>query len=157
MYCYSSFELGAFGSSYFLGYALCSIILLSLNKTGRRPLIIWGSFLPIPIIVLYMFVNNVYARYLSLFLLGITHFQYFASFMLLTELFPKWHILMVTTIKMAFEIMQDVVFPLIYFYYISKNWRYLHYAYGLIFTIPVPFLCFWLPESPHFLYERGRI
>ena len=77
--------------------------------------------------------------------------------MLLTELFPKWYVLMVTTIKMAFEILQDVVFPLIYFYYISKNWRYLHYAYGLLFTLPVPFLCMWLPESPHFLYERARI
>jgi fucose permease len=74
MYCSSKLAVSAFGSVFFLGYALGSVILRYINVWGRKPALVIGAFYTVIGLPLTMFITNMWARYALIFCLGLSYF-----------------------------------------------------------------------------------
>ena len=70
MYCSESFETSLFGSMFFAGVLVSMTVLAFSSKYGRRINLIISSIITCGAVYLLVFVNNVYARYFGMFVLG---------------------------------------------------------------------------------------
>jgi MFS family permease len=156
MYCYSLFEIGMFGSSYFVGYLVTGFIMQFISKIGRKKPIIIGASLRVLWCLGIQFIKNQYVRYLGIFLIRATNFSYLSAYLLLTEVIPKKHLAFSTTFFMVFDGITNNLVASLYFYLISINWIYLFYFQTVVLVLPAPFLALWLPESPKVLYEKKQ-
>ena len=143
-----------FGSLFFTGVLLSSLILAFWSKYGRKINILVGSYITILWYIILVFVNNLYVRYIFYMILGLWFFKNIQSYILSSEYVSKNKIVYVTFITLCFW---GFVLPITAFYYkfISKEWKYLYYCYFGISAITT-ILCHFLFESPRFLYEKER-
>jgi MFS family permease len=71
----------------------------------------------------------------------------------LSEFVPSKYIPLVQTVRNCTDACV-LIFQSVY-YYFNKNWYYLH-VYGLCLAVVLITLCFFIPESPKYLYVHGR-
>ena len=90
LFCTSSFEIGLFGSLYFVGFMFGSLTLLRLaDMYGRRPIYYIGIVLHLVSVTFTIFIDSLVSRYLFMTLLGVaTAVTVCGTFVLLLELIP---------------------------------------------------------------------
>jgi hypothetical protein len=154
MYCRPSFEVSLFGSIFFFGVLFCFIGLRMANKYGRRPVLIVGWVISLFWSIGLVFINNAIMRYVLLFIYGVWFFRNIQSYVLATELSPKRLQLLVWSSIFAFDLI-EVVFLSVYFMTITRNYIYFFY-FSVGAAAVMTIWSFFVPESPLFLYEKGR-
>lgn len=70
------------------------------------------------------------------------------------EFLPKRHRSTVLAASATLEGLTLLAVSL-YFYYLTRDWRYWFYVVTVVQVIVILGLC-WLPESPDFLFAKGR-
>ena len=90
LFCTSSFEIGLFGSLYFVGFMLGSLTLLRLADIfGRRPIYFLGIVLHLASLTLAIFIESLLSRYLCIAALGVaTAITVNCTFVYMLELVP---------------------------------------------------------------------
>ena len=81
LYWTSNFEIGLIGSLFFLGFAICGVLVKLLDNYGRKPILIAGAATNIVITIVLYFVNNLYVRYVFLFVYGVTWAKILTTYM----------------------------------------------------------------------------
>lgn len=149
--------LGFFASCFFLGIMVAIYFVPSYSDANGRLLVIFAS------IALQLFAQ------LGLLLSDSIYFGYFCMFCIGTT-FPGKNIILY---NYAMEILQvenrqlavnlvagleslTVLACAFYYQYLSINWIYLHYCGTLMTVVGLFFVVCFLPESPKFLYSKGR-
>ena len=154
MYWSSSLEVSLFGSIFFFGVLFWAIGLRFANIYGRKPVLILGWIISLLLSIGLVFINNAIARYVMMFVYGVWFFRNIQGYILSTELSPKRLQLLVWSVIFALDLI-EVAFLSIYFMFISKN--YIYFFYGAIAGTVIMTICsFFVPESPIFLYEKGK-
>jgi MFS family permease len=154
MYCLSSFRIGLFGSLWLFGFAFWGILLKLGDTIGRKPILVIGCITNVVLSFALYFINNIYARYALLFLYGVTWAKVVWTYIYVTELSPQkagifcWGVINCTDII-------ALIPTSIYFLYIHNQWKYFYIAPIVIAWVTCPFI-FYIPESPKFLYEKGK-
>ena len=147
-------ETSLFGSLFFSGVLVGMIILAFTSKYGRRINLIVSSIITLIEIYLLIFINNLYSRYIGMFVLGWCLIRNIQSYIIATELSPNRIQIVVTTFVLGIDVLTLPAWSLFY-KFISNDWKYITY-----FIIPMSTLItiasLFVPESPLFLYEKGE-
>ena len=147
-------ETSLFGSLFFSGVLVGMIILAFTSKYGRRINLIVSSIITLIAIYLLIFINNLYSRYIGMFVLGWWLIRNIQSYIIATELSPNRIQIVVTTFVLGIDVLTLPAWSLFY-KFISNDWKYITY-----FIIPMSTLItiasLFVPESPLFLYEKGE-
>ena len=69
LYCISSFEIGLFGSLFFLGFAIWGVLAKLWDNFGRRPILIAGAISSIIItVLLFLLITSMWDMYFYLYM-----------------------------------------------------------------------------------------
>ena len=152
--CAPKYQTSLFGSLFWVGVLISSILLTFTSKYGRRINMLVGAWFTVVVFTTLVFVTNLYLKYIFIFLLGFVYLKNVQSFVLTTEIVQTKHRVYVTTATLALNAM---IFPIsaFYFRFISKEWLYLFIAF-LIITFIIAVLSHFVPESPVFLAEKEK-
>ena len=154
LYCASNFEIGLFGSLFFVGCAFCGIPMNYFECYGRKFMLIIGSATNIVLSFVLYFGNNIYIRYIALLIYGITWAKILYSYIYVSEIGPNKSRIYCCAVLNFTEVV-SIIPASLYFMFISNEWQYFYFVSILISVITFPFV-FYIPESPKFLYETKR-
>ncbi|CAI2363877.1 unnamed protein product [Moneuplotes crassus] len=153
MYCVAPYQVSLFGSIYFAGYLIGSLLFGYTSKFGRRINLIVSSFCTVATVASIVFITNVYIRYLGMFFLGVWTIQKVAAYIICIEICPFKKQYILATIVLAFDYSPYPISSL-YFRFINNNWVYFGYAV-IAWTIFLSICSLFVPESPRFLADNG--
>ena len=98
---------------------------------------------------------NMYARYVLLFLIGMTTTLRMAQgYILAVEFAKKEHQVITGSVVFSFDGSPFLILPL-YYMFISKSWLYIEYV-ALGVSVLSLILTWWLPESPKILHSLKK-
>ena len=129
------------------------IILAFTSKFGRKINLIVSSWVILLVTISMVFISNIYARYVGMFILGVGMIQKITAYIVATEIAPFKNQIAVATVLLSFD---NITFPLssIYFRFIHDDWIFIGYfAIGFSFLMAVG--SHFTPESPRFLVDNG--
>ena len=152
MYCSESFETSLFGSVFFAGVLVSMTVLAFSSKYGRRINLVISSIITCGAVYLLVFVNNVYARYFGMFVLGCWFIRNIQSYIIATELSPVRLQIVVTSVILGVDVLTIPICSL-YFKFVNNEWKYVTYVIIVIVSVATIAAMF-VPESPLFLYEK---
>ena len=89
LYCEKEIKIGQLGSSFFLGMALNGYFLKQADKFERKNILILGSIAQAFVCCDLFFWDNLYAKYIFLFLGGLSHFKTIQVYIILVEMSPR--------------------------------------------------------------------
>lgn len=115
---------------------------------------ILGAWISMVIQLGLVFIPNLYVKYVLMALFGLMFFKNLQTYILATEYVPLRSKVAVTTVLLGLNSMYLPV-TAFYFKFISQDWRYIYYVYTLLAVIAT-ILTLFLPESPHYLYEKEK-
>ncbi|CAI2367215.1 unnamed protein product [Moneuplotes crassus] len=154
--CATKFQIGLFGSIYFLGFAFSGVFLKFSDHFGRRKIIQVGCLFSCFIVTYLYSFSGLYARYTMLFCLGALSFRLLALYILISELCPVQYRIYVSAGYALIDHYIGVLLPAIYFRFIGKDYKVIFSC--AVFAAPLSFiLSMFLPESPRYLYEKRKI
>lgn len=152
----TKFQIGLFGSIYFIGFAFSGVFLKFSDHFGRRKIIQVGCLFSWFIITYLYSFSGLYARYAMLFWLGALSFRLIALYILITELCPEQYRIYVSAGYALIDHYIGVLLPSIYFRFIGKDYKVI-FTWAVV-AAPLSFiLSMFLPESPRYLYEKRKI
>ena len=148
--------MGIIGSAYFVGLLVSMLVLPRIaDLYGRKTPIIICQFIQLPTSC-YLFVMSSWIE-LSI-CMALFGFALGGSIIVcsiyMQEFLPKRYRSIVLGATATIEGL-ILLFATLYFLYISKNWRYWFYAVVVV-QVFVLLGLLWLPESPDFLYAKGK-
>jgi MFS family permease len=153
--CISGFQLGLFGSLYFVGFVIGALTLLRLGDIiGRKPVVTMTSLGLLCLFVSLFFVNNLYVIYTLLFIagvLGITRGSLFYLYML--EMLPQSKRESFHTFIMVSEAAGGIAAILLMYAFQSISIAFIVFFSVILFHF---FLVIRCPESPKFLHSKHR-
>jgi MFS family permease len=116
--CISNFQLGLFGSLYFIGFVVGALTLLRLGDTlGRKPVLMFTSISYMILFLLFYFANSLVFVYTLLFIsgvLGIARGSLFYMYML--ELIPAEKRSTFHGILMSIESIGGILTSVLFYY-----------------------------------------
>lgn len=121
--CASKYNIGLFGSIYFLGFALSGVFLKFSDHYGRRKIIQVGCLFSCFIITYLYAFPDLYIRYTMLFLLGVLSFRLIALYILIMEMCPKDYQIYVSAGYALIDHYIGVFLPTMYFKLIGKDYK----------------------------------
>ena len=153
LYCLSDFKIGLFGSLYFVGFAISGILLKQADQFGRKKVILFWNFIQFFCCISLIFWTELYAKYATIFIWGLTACKYIAIYILCTELSPKKYQVYIGSFVLSLGVLSSQVPASIYLLSGGEDIQNV-----LIFSIILSFIatavsCI-VPESPRYLYER---
>ena len=156
MACASKYEFGLFGSMYFLGVLISSLLLAPLaNKFGRRPIVLVGTAIYSVTLTIILFSTSRQLTYALNFVLGLCMIMnVLVGYIYAMEFIPERR----TSYTTAFLFGNDglvMAMCAIWFMLISKEWKTL-YATANVLMYATHLLVWTMPESPKFLLTKGR-
>lgn len=154
LYCVEPYQTSLFGALFFSGVLLSMIIMAYTSKFGRQKNLIISTWLTLADVLFLVFVNNLYAKYAGMFILGALLIRNITSYILSTELSPKRCQLIVVNWVLGFDVL-TLPITSVYFKFINDDWKYATYAIVGLWTL-ITIGSWFLPESPRFLYEKGK-
>ena len=155
LYCHSGFNIGLLGSMFFLGFAISGILMKMSDYIGRLAVVQIGQIIQILCCYIFYFSNNIYAYYVTMFILGITWGKSMLCYLLLSETCPKsTHIYISAVVVASDNFIPLIVVPL-YFYLGGKHWKNIFSLTLILPVISLVMTCF-IPESPRYLYSKRR-
>lgn len=152
MECNDNFNIGLFGSLFYIGCMISSIPLA--DRFGRASLIKISMAFRSIILLIPLVYTNILSIQISLFFIGICNSLHSTiPYILLGELVSKENRDNYLTVMFMCESFSGIIGTL--FFYFNQNWYlylFLNVIYGLIFVI----FSFMLYESPRHLYVNKR-
>jgi MFS family permease len=91
LYCETDFAIGAFGSAFFVGFALSGILLKMSDYIGRKKVISIGLIMQIMCCYGIYFFHNKYLYYLLIVIAGISYGKNICVYVIITEIVPRKH------------------------------------------------------------------
>ena len=158
LYCTPSYQLGLFGSMFFAGAFIGSLILPRLaDLYGRRPIYLFGLSLYTMTAIIYPLSRSLHLNFVLIFLGGISESaRYYVGFVYIQEMVPK-HIQTYTGLSIFIVHAIAKICYELFFYKVTKNWMYIGFisiAFGLSAIASV---ILFLPESPRYLFSKGKV
>ncbi len=153
--CIPKFNLGIFGSLYFVGYVVGALTFVRLGDIiGRKPVLLFGTTLFWLASIGTYFATNLYLMYFLTFLIGTFEMVRFSlAYLLMIELLPKDRR---NKYYAACTITESIICLIIVGYW----WQFQNAYHILIATIVLSFVhvisTIITPESPKLLYSVGR-
>lgn len=154
LYWESNFKIGLLGSTFFFGFALWGLILKIGEIWGRKWVLIIGAITNIILSFGLYFIDNLYAKYILLFLYGVTCAKVVWTYIYIPEIVPSKAAIFWCGIINCTDIIA-LIPSSVYFGWIGREWKHFYIITLVISWITCPFV-FFLPETPRFLYEKGR-
>lgn len=154
--CISKFNLGIFGSLYFVGYVIGALTFVRLGDTiGRKPVLLFGTTLFWITSVCTYFATNLYLMYFLTLMLGIFEMVRFSlAYLLMVELLPKEK-------RNKYYAVCTVTESIICLLIVGYCWKFKDAYHIIIATAVLSFVhvlsTIITPESPKLLYANGRI
>ena len=156
MQCSSKTAFGLFGSLYFTGVVISSLIFPPLSdKVGRRPITIFGIGGQAIAGLILLYSKTVTLTYGLVFAMGIAMApRVFVTYVLIMELLPISKTAIVTSVTFGIDGLV-LTWCSLYFMFIDNNWRTL-YSVVAVTTLLAFIGSFQLPESPKYLISKGK-
>eukprot|EP00347_Sterkiella_histriomuscorum_P021446 403333947 len=161
LYCNADVQIGLFGSIFLLGIVFGSVTLTRLGDIyGRKPVFLIGMILQIFVTAAYLISDSLTFAYILTFLIGLACTgKQFVGYSYLIEMQQSKHQIVVGSLEFIYEAL-IYLFVILYFSFLSKNWKYIQIptiGFGVIGTMYL----FFQPESPRFLicskkYDEAR-
>ena len=155
--CAPSWKVGLLGSALFVGWASTLLWLPSFgDKYGRRNLFAVCMALNLVMYTLLMFTQNIDLMLICIFVQGaLNSIRVNIGYLYLLEMMPKHF----QTTAGSFWGMADsctYLMATLYFWKFGKDWFYFA-AIGYLLNIFAAVGAWFLPESPRYLLEKGKI
>ena len=149
------YQIGLFGSLYFIGVCIGAGTLLRLaDIRGRKPVLLFSLALNMLITFLLWITNDLFITYLLVILNGIVIAPRVSiSYLYMMEVIQESKKKLFNFISWICDAF-SVIFIAAYFYFIKSGISifYIYIVYGTITLI----ILFFIPESPHYLYAKCR-
>ena len=154
--CKSKEAIGFIGSIYFIGLMISALILPRLADIyGRRWIILGCQFMQVPVYIWVFFMSSLGECYAIFLFIGLGFGGSVATNSLyVQEFLQKRHRAKVLIAGMTIDSM-CVLLLVFYFLVITKHWQG-WYVMGLVLQILILIGYLWMPESPEFLFAKGR-
>lgn len=157
MRCATGFEIGLIGTFYFVGVIFGNLCLSHIGDVyGRLPVVRISLINATACyILMYFFADSLTWLYAIYLIFGITStFRVGAGFLYSMEII-KPEAQSITCSVMNFCDALHIILMSLYFFFISKNWVYIHLFYTLLLFIATV-MSFSLPEAPQWLVNADR-
>lgn len=148
--------IGLFGSMYYMGYLIGSIIFVNVADVyGRQISTRIGMITHCVAFTLMVFISDVYVRYALLFICGlIGSIRCSVSYLAGCEFLLKPHQIYFSSLTQMLNAFSPMIMAL-YFWKISKHHEYFYYvALGVALLGSIN--CFYIPESPRWLVNKNK-
>lgn len=151
--CTGSFEIGLLGSSLIFGCFIASFILpRSADLYGRRPVFILGLVTQIVVNIAAIYCKKIKMMYALCFIAGFSQIAIdIVAYVYTVEIMPSkvqnntgLYIFLVFGLAQSYIALQ--------FWFLTKDWKVNAYFSIALCSVSLFATCFWLPESPRFLY-----
>jgi len=154
--CKSKEAIGFIGSIYFVGLMISAFTLPRLaDLYGRRRVVLGCAFLNVPMYIWVFFMSSLYEVYIIFFIIGIAFGgNVMTNSLFAQEFLQKKHRAAVMTSGMTCDSFSVAVL-VFYFLVITKHWQG-WYLFGFAMQILIIIGLLWMPESPEFLFAKGR-
>ena len=154
--CTSSKAIGFIGSAYFAGLMVSVLLFPRLaDLFGRRKIILACQFTNVPAYIWIFFMSTLYECYGIFFLIGLGFGGTVSvNTLFVQEFLQKKHRAIVVTTGQTFDSL-SVLLLVLYLLVITKHWQG-WYIMGLTIQVINIFGYLWMPESPEFLFAKGR-
>ncbi|CAI2368137.1 unnamed protein product [Moneuplotes crassus] len=156
LYCAEKWKIGLFGSMYYLGSLLGTIVFINLSDIYGRKICTRVSYILCTIsFSVIIFSSNLYARYWCIFLYGfIGAVRCSVSFTTGCEFLQKKYQIWSSSICQIINACVPMLLSL-YFWKITDYWAYFFYS-TLTICILNCLNSFFIPESPRWLFSQQR-
>ena len=156
MYCAPKFQFGLFGSLFFIGVVLSSLIFPPLaDKVGRRPIALIGVLMQALASVGLLFSTSLYFTYAMIFIMGMAMApRFFVGYVFAMEFLPQKSTSMATSITLGVDGLV-LMWSSLWFMMIDNHWKTL-YGCAVVATWFTILITYFMPESPKFLLSKGR-
>jgi MFS family permease len=150
-----------FGSLYFVGDLVSTVISTPVIDYYGRKASFWAGRLGVIVCYLAMIsmpisTNSIPIMYALIILLGLTQTLRRVSVYYFCEMAAKKDHPFYVAMNMAMEAL-TIGLTVVYFRFISKQWRWLYLGISLILGADMAIGLAWIPESPKYLYAKGRL
>ena len=151
MYCAPKFQFGLFGSLFFIGVVLSSLIFPPLaDKVGRRPIALIGVLMQALASVGLLFSTSLYFTYAMIFIMGMAMApRFFVGYVFAMEFLPQKSTSMATSITLGVDGLV-LMWSSLWFMMIDNHWETL-YGCAVVATWFTILITYCMPESPKFL------
>ncbi|CAI2368258.1 unnamed protein product [Moneuplotes crassus] len=156
IYCIEKWKIGLFGSMYYFGYLLGSIVFVNVSDMYGRKICTRVSYIGHTIAFFFIiFISNLYTRYACIFLCGfVGSVRCSVSYTTGCEFLQKRYQIWSSTVTQMINACVPM-FLAIYFWKITDYW-----IYFFLFTLTICVLncinTFFIPESPRWLFSQKR-
>ena len=136
MLCASNFEVGMFGSAFFLGFTLCGVLMQFISQVDRRIIIIISQIFVFFTQIGVLVAESPYARSLFLLFQGFGLIGFLEGYIMMTELIPAKYLIFCTSGTIILDQLLNIVIPTLYFYLGMKDWVYLYLFFVILVSFP---------------------
>ena len=156
MQCAAKFKFGLFGSLFFIGVVISSLIFPPLaDQVGRRPIALIGITMQAVASIGLLFSTSLIFTYSMIFVMGMAMApRFFVGYVFSMEFLPQNYTAMATSITLAVDGLV-LMWSSLYFMFIDNHWKSL-YACAVVATFFAIAITMMQPESPKFLLSKGR-
>ncbi|CAI2363647.1 unnamed protein product [Moneuplotes crassus] len=153
LFCYSDFMIGLLGSIMFAGFALSGIGLKQADRFGRKKTALSGAIIAAASASILFFWRNLYAKYIGLFILGLSLYKNFAIYILGMEVVPKKYQVYTSSWLLSSESLLAMIPAAVFLLAGGSNMQHFLLA-GLVLSFTAIPLTMMVPESPKYLFEK---
>ena len=155
--CASSETIGMLGSAFFLGWTLFAVAIPRMaDMHGRKVVFSTALLIQAPCIYGLILSQSVHMTTALLFVMGIVAAgRISVAFLYIQEMVPEKSRSIVGTLALAYDCM-TMCWATLYFMFISHYTIYWEYFAVFQNIVSVIVIIKYLPESPKWLYEKGR-
>ena len=153
--CANKKKFGLFGSLFFVGVVIGSLVLPRLSDIiGRKKITLVGNLVHIFAVLVAIWSHNLNLSLFMIFIMGIAMGgRVFVGFILMSENLPKKDTSLGTSLMFGLDSF-CICFSALYFKHISKDWRGLLIAPLILHSIATFVLAF-QHESPKYYFATG--